>query len=368
MSKDIGSVSTVEELREEFALSFASDAFNLRCQELTNQPNAPWLAAGIGRLSLTNNNYFYAMQFYPKTGMFTEAFKTYLDAFDRFMNFGITDAELERLKQAYLMNVQQSYANKENHASANYAGNIVNHFLTGRIYISDDDNVKIATEIINQITADAAAKGLLDAAKQDLEEKGYSDDNPANIALVSGSGTDANQTAWEAAIDELLATDDYDFMKIQNKDTDVLYPGTDETKVNSECATLIGRMGEGSDKIQGAIALSSMSTPALGAQYEAASDKPDASKITLTGLATPNALKTYIKDDTNPLNTGVLWNCADLGYLAIQGAYQMVTGTITSSSTSIDAGRLGEKVIDNKECVLGDALIFDINNVDDFDY
>lgn len=221
---------------------------------------------------------------------------------------------------------------------------------------------------INQITADAAAKGLLDAAKQDLEEKGYSDDNPANIALVSGSGTDANQTAWEAAIDELLATDDYDFMKIQNKDTDVLYPGTDETKVNSECATLIGRMGEGSDKIQGAIALSSMSTPALGAQYEAASDKPDASKITLTGLATPNALKTYIKDDTNPLNTGVLWNCADLGYLAIQGAYQMVTGTITSSSTSIDAGRLGEKVIDNKECVLGDALIFDINNVDDFDY
>ncbi len=170
LSKDIGSVSTVEELREEFALSFASDAFNLRCQELTNQPNAPWLAAGIGRLSLTNNNYFYAMQFYPKTGMFTEAFKTYLDAFDRFMNFGITDAELERLKQAYLMNVQQSYANKENHASANYAGNIVNHFLTGRIYISDDDNVKIATEIINQITAEE----ILAVARECFASRGTS--------------------------------------------------------------------------------------------------------------------------------------------------------------------------------------------------
>ena len=66
--------------------------------------------------------------------------------------------------------------------------------------------------------------------------------NRQNIALVSGSGTDANQTAWEKAIDELLATDEYNFMTIQNKDTDVLYPGTDETKANEACATLISRM------------------------------------------------------------------------------------------------------------------------------
>lgn len=221
---------------------------------------------------------------------------------------------------------------------------------------------------INQISADAAAKGLLDAAAQDLKEKGYGNGKTANIALVSSTGTDANQVAWEAAIDELLKTDDYSFMVIKNKETDVYYPGTDETKVNSEAATLMGRMGEGDDKIQAAIALSSMATPALGAQYASASSKPDASKISLTGLATPNALKTYIKDETNPLNTGVLWNCADLGYLAIQGAYQLITGDITSDSTSINAGRLGEKVIEDKQCILGDALIFDASNVDEFDY
>ena len=111
-----------------------------------------------------------------------------------------------------------------------------------------------------------------------------------------------------------------------------------------------------------------MTTPALGAQYQQAASKPDASKVTLTGLATPNALKTYIKDESNPLNTGVLWNCADLGYLAIQGAYQLVTGDITSDSTSINAGRLGEKVIEDKQCVLGDALVFDATNVDEFNY
>lgn len=221
---------------------------------------------------------------------------------------------------------------------------------------------------VNQITPDAAAKGLLDAAVKDLREKGYSDENPANIALVSSTGTDANQTAWEASIEELLKTDDYKFMKIKNKETDVYYPGTDETKVNSECGTLISRMGEGSDKIQAAIALSSMATPALGAQYQSASSKPDASKVTLTGLATPNALKTYIKDEDNPLNTGTLWNCMDLGYLAVQTAAQLADGTIKDDSTEIDAGRLDKKEIKDGECVLGDALIFDKSNVDEFDY
>lgn len=221
---------------------------------------------------------------------------------------------------------------------------------------------------VNQVTAEAAAKGLLDGAAQDLKAKGYGADKTANIALVSGSGTDANQTAWEAAIDELLATDAYSFMKIQNKETDVYYPGTDETTVNSTCATLIGRMGEGEDQIQAAIGLSSMATPALGAQYQSAASKPDPTKVSLTGLATPNALKTYIKDDTNPLNTGVLWNCMDLGYLAVQTAYQLSEGTITPDSATIDAARVGSKEISAKQVVLGDALVFDATSVDEFDY
>lgn len=221
---------------------------------------------------------------------------------------------------------------------------------------------------INQITAESAAKGLLDGAANDLKEKGYGADKKANIALVSGSGTDANQTAWENAIYELLKTDDYNFMVIQNKETDVYYPGTDETKVNSECATLIGRMGTGKDQIQAAIALSSMTTPALGAQYQSAASKPDANAVSMTGLATPNALKTYIKDEANPLNSGVLWSCADLGYLTIQAAHQLVEGTITTDATSIEAGRLGVKEIVDGQCVLGDALVFDGSTVDQYNY
>ena len=153
-NKDTEPMTTVEQLREEYILSFASTIFNQRCQEKTNLPEAEWLGAGFGNGSLANNNNFYLLQFYPKTGRFNEAFKALLDEYERFMKHGVTDTELARLKQAYLQNIQQSYANKENHSSANYAANIVNHIVTGRIYLSDEDNLKISTELINQITAE----------------------------------------------------------------------------------------------------------------------------------------------------------------------------------------------------------------------
>ena len=58
----------------------------------------------------------------------------------------------------------------------------------------------------------------------------------------------------------------------------------------------------------------------------------------------------------------------DLGYLAVQTAYQLTTGEITTDSESITAGRLGDKEITDRQVVLGDALVFDSSNVDEFDY
>lgn len=166
--KDNAPITTVEGLRQEYALGLASMVFNQRCQELANKPDALWLAAGMGSFGLTNNDIDYYMQFFPKTGSFLEAYKALLDEYERFMTHGVTDSELARLKQASLQNIQQSYANKDKHASANYADNIVHHFLTGRIYISEEDNLKIATEIINQITAEE----VLETAKKVMAGRG----------------------------------------------------------------------------------------------------------------------------------------------------------------------------------------------------
>ena len=221
---------------------------------------------------------------------------------------------------------------------------------------------------VNQVASDGVAKGLVEGTAAKLMVKGYGPEKPANIGIISSAKTDANQQAWLANIKALLATDDYKWMVLKNEDTDVYYPGPDETATQTQAGILISRMGPGADQIQAAIGLTSMATPALGSQYNAASVKPDPATITLTGLATPNALKSYIKDDANPLDAGVLWNCMDLGYLAVECGYQMATGTLTDSSTTVTAGRLGDREIADKMVILGPALVFDKDNVDNFNY
>ncbi len=221
---------------------------------------------------------------------------------------------------------------------------------------------------INQVVSEGVAFGLVDGTAQKLIAKGYGPSKPVNIGIVSSAKTDANQQAWLGEIKKLLATSDYSWMKIANEETDIYYPGPDETATQTQSGTLIGRMGPDENQIQAAIALTSMAAPALGSQYEAAAAKPDPTKIVLTGLGTPNALKAYIKNSNNPFEAGVLWNCMDLGYLSIQAGYQMATGDLTASATTFTAGRLGSRDISNKMVVLGPALIFDETNVDQFNY
>lgn len=219
---------------------------------------------------------------------------------------------------------------------------------------------------VNQVTAEGVAAGLVKGTADKLMAKGYGPEKPANVAMVSSAETDANQQSWVKAIQDLLATDEYSWMKVA--DGAIYYPGPAEDKNQELAATLVGSMGEGEDQYQAVIGLTSMATPALGAAYEAAASKPDASKIVLTGLATPNAIKDYILNESNPLDAGVLWNCMDLGYLAVMAGYQFATGELTADATSINAGRVGEKEIVDGMIVLGDALVFDATNVGDYNY
>ena len=167
-SKNNSPVTTVEELRNEYALSIAANVLNMRFQEITNQASAEWIGAGVGSTTYANNNPIYVMQFYPKTDRFEQAFKCFIDEYERLMLHGITEGELSRVKQSILQGLQQSYSNKDKHPSANYANSIVDHIISGRIYLSEEDSYKIETDIINKINADE----VLNAAKDAFENRG----------------------------------------------------------------------------------------------------------------------------------------------------------------------------------------------------
>ena len=239
-----------------------------------------------------------------------------------------------------------------------------------KVVTYDSDTIPEARFLfVNQCAVESIARGLLDSAAAELKAKGYGNDKTANLAIVAASKTETNHQAWLAEIKKLLQTDEYSFIKIQNEDTDVYYPGSDETQCQSQCATLISRMGGDEGDINCALSFTSMGTPALASSYDATANKPDKDSIVLTGLATPNALNSYIKDKANPLNTGVLWSCSDLGYLATMTAYQLVNGDITAESSEITTKRLGKSSIEKGgEVILGDVLIFNAETVDNYNY
>src|SRR3990170_1600287 len=63
--------------------------------------------------------------------------------------------------------------------------------------------------------------------------------------------------------------------------------------------------------------------------------------VGVTGLGLPNASKPYLKDGV--LDSVVLWNTQDLGYLTLYAASALARGTLKSGATSFEAGRLKTK-------------------------
>jgi rhamnose transport system substrate-binding protein len=91
-------------------------------------------------------------------------------------------------------------------------------------------------------------------------------------------------------------------------------------------------------------------------------------KVLLTGLGTPNEMKKFVADGT--VKSFVLWNPADLGYLAAYAAIELASGKITGAQgQTLTADKLGSFTVgaDNK-IVLGPPLRFSASNIGQFNF
>jgi hypothetical protein len=68
------------------------------------------------------------------------------------------------------------------------------------------------------------------------------------------------------------------------------------------------------------------------------------------------------------LDSAVLWNTEDLGFLTIYTAHALATGALKPGVTSLSAGRLGARQIDGDQVILGTPFTFTKDNVDEFKF
>lgn len=199
---------------------------------------------------------------------------------------------------------------------------------------------------VNQATPQGIGYTLTDEAARIMGEKG-------ELAIITASLSAANQNEWIRYIKERLA-EKYPEMKLV-----AIQPSEgDRDRAFAETQTVL--------KVYPNVKLiMAIAAPAVPGAAEAVkqSGRDD---VKVTGLSLPNMSRPYIKSGI--IESIVLWNTVDLGYLTVTTANALATGALKRGDDSLDAGRLGKIEVVGDEVRLGAPFIFNSSNIDQFDF
>jgi len=88
--------------------------------------------------------------------------------------------------------------------------------------------------------------------------------------------------------------------------------------------------------------------------------------VKVTGLSLPNMNKPYVHSGV--VESVVLWNTVDLGYLTVYAANALATGQLKRGGNNWSAGRLGKIEVADDEVRLGAPFVFNKDNIDRFNF
>jgi rhamnose transport system substrate-binding protein len=200
--------------------------------------------------------------------------------------------------------------------------------------------------VVNQATAEGIANALTDEASRLLGGSG-------EFAIITGALSAANQNEWIAFIRKRLA-DKYPGLKL----TTIRPSDDDRDKAFAETQTLL--------KVYPSVKLMmAISAPAVPGAAEAVR-QAGRKDVSVIGLSLPNINKPYVHDGI--VQTVVLWNTRDLGYLAVYASALLTQNKLAAGAHALTAGRLGQIEVRDGQIILGAPMLFNKSNIDRFDF
>jgi rhamnose transport system substrate-binding protein len=200
--------------------------------------------------------------------------------------------------------------------------------------------------LINQATPQGIGYTLTDEAARILNNKG-------EFAIITASLSAANQNEWIKFIKERLAQKypDLKLVTIQPSEGD-------RDRAFQETQTVL--------KVYPNVKLvMAIAAPAVPGAAEAV-QQSGRKDVKVTGLSLPNMNKPYVH--AGVVESVVLWNTVDLGYLTVYAANALVTGQLKRNDTELRAGRLNAIEVADDEVRLGAPFIFNKDNIDRFNF
>jgi len=208
-----------------------------------------------------------------------------------------------------------------------------------------DANTDARDYFLNQATPEAIANTLTDEAARLLPGGGQ-------FAIITGALSAENQNQWISFIKARAAA-----KHPQLKLATVLPSDDDRDKAFSQTQTIL--------KVYPEVKLvMAISAPAVPGAAEAV--QQTGRDIKVIGLSLPTICKPYIHDGV--VQTIVLWNTRDLGYLTVYAGWLAAQNKIAKNTASVSAGRLGNLDVRGSEIILGNPMIINKANIDHLDF
>jgi rhamnose transport system permease protein len=199
---------------------------------------------------------------------------------------------------------------------------------------------------VNQATPEGIGNTLTDEASRLLGGKG-------EFAIITGALSAANQNEWIAFIKKRVAE------KHPGLTLATIRPSDDDRdKAFAETQTIL----RVHPTVKLVMAISAPAVPGAAEAVRQAGRKD----VNVIGLSLPNINKPYVHGGY--VQTVVLWNTRDLGYLTIHAGMQLLQGTLAPGAQTMTGGRLGAIQIRGSEIILGPPLMFTKANIDRFDF
>jgi rhamnose transport system permease protein len=197
---------------------------------------------------------------------------------------------------------------------------------------------------INQATPQGIGYTLVDEAARILNHKG-------EFAIITASLSAANQNEWIKHIKARLA-EKYPDLKLV-----AIQPSEgDRDRAFAETQTVL--------KVYPNVKLiMAIAAPAVPGAAEAVKQSGRAD-VKVTGLSLPSMCKPYVH--AGVVESIVLWNTIDLGYLTVYASRALSTGDLKRGDRQMVAGRLGRVEVQGDEVRLGAPFIFNKTNIDRF--
>jgi rhamnose transport system permease protein len=199
---------------------------------------------------------------------------------------------------------------------------------------------------VNQATAEGIANTLTDEAARLLNGTG-------EFAIITGALSAANQNEWIANIKTRMAAQHQGLRLATIRPSD-----DDRDKAFAETQTLMRVF----PNVKLVMAISAPAVPGAAEAVRQAGRRD----LNVIGLSLPNINKPYVHGDV--VQTVVLWNTRDLGYLTVYAGALMARGEVGSGAASLGGGRLGTIEIRGSEIILGEPIKFTKANIDQFDF